>query len=134
MDRYLQQLLERYPKDLKLVVKHFPLSNHPMAFTAAMAALAAGKQGKFWEFHSQLLEHHDQVSEQEILDIATGLQLNMDQFNKDRESPDSRLLIQADIQNGRQVGVRGTPSLFMNGKRVKNPGTLPELIRNELTK
>jgi len=105
-----------------------------MAFTGAMAALAAGKQGKFWEFHSQLLEHHDKVSEQEILDIATGLQLNMDQFNKDRQSPDSRLLIQADIQNGRQVGVRGTPSLFINGKRVKNPGTLPELIGNELTK
>jgi len=99
-----------------------------------MAALAAGKQGKFWEFHSQLLENHKQVSDEKILQIAGELGLNMDQFNQDRQAPASRQLIREDVENGRKIGVRGTPSLFMNGKRVKNPGALPELIRRELNK
>lgn len=99
-----------------------------------MAALAAGKQGKFWEFHRQLLENHKQVSDEKILQIAGELGLNMDQFNQDRQAPASRQLIREDVENGRKIGVRGTPSLFMNGKRVKNPGALPELIRRELNK
>lgn len=134
MERYIQQLLERFPNDVNYVVKHFPLSNHAMAFEGAMAALAAGKQGRFWEFHRQLLEKHKQVNEQTINEIAAGLGLNMEQFAQDRQSPESRRLIEEDIQNGRQIGIRGTPSLFMNGKRVNNPGQLPELIQRELAK
>ena len=99
-----------------------------------MAALAAGNQGKFWEFHSQLLENHNQINEEKILEIAGGMGLNMDRFNQDRQSASSRQLIQEDIQNGRKIGVRGTPSLFLNGKRVSNPGKLPELIMRELGK
>ena len=99
-----------------------------------MAALAAGNQGKFWEFHSQLLKNHNQISDEKILEIATGMGLNMDLFNKDRQSASSRRLIQEDVENGRKIGVRGTPSVFMNGKRVRNPGQLPELIMRELGK
>jgi protein-disulfide isomerase len=127
-------LLDQFPNDLNYVIKHFPLSNHQFAHKGAMAALAAGKQGKFWEFHSQLLENHKQVNDEKIIEIAAGLQLDMDQFNRDRNSAASRELIKADIENGRRVGVRGTPSVFMNGKRIKNPGALPELIRRQLAK
>ncbi len=136
MERYIQQLLDTFPNDLNCVIKHFPLSSHQMAFPGAMAALAAGKQGKFWEFHSRLLENHNQIDDQKITEIATGLGLNMEQFNTDLKSPESRGLIQADIQDGRRVGVRGTPSVFLNGKRIKNQdlGSLPELIRRELAK
>jgi protein-disulfide isomerase len=127
-------LLDQFPNDLNYVIKHFPLSNHPFAHQGAMAALAAGKQGKFWEFHSQLLENHNQLNDEKIVEIAAGLQLDMEQFNRDRNSASVRELIEADIENGRKVGVRGTPSLFMNGKRIKNPGALPALIRRELAK
>jgi protein-disulfide isomerase len=127
-------LLNQFPDDLNYVIKHFPLPNHQFAHQGAMAALAAGRQGKFWEFHSQLLENHKQLNDEKIVDIATGLQLDMEQFNRDRNSAASQELIQADIENGRKVGVRGTPSVFMNGKRVKNPGALPQLIRRELAK
>lgn len=99
-----------------------------------MAVLAAGKQGKFWQFHSQLLENHQQVNDEKILEIAAALELNMDQFNQDRISESGRQLIKADIENGRKIGVRGTPSVFMNGKRIKNPGLLPALIRRELAR
>ncbi len=127
-------MLDQFPNDLNYVIKHFPLPNHQFAHQGAMAALAAGQQGKFWEFHSQLLEHHKQVNDEKIVEIAVGLQLDMEQFNRDRNSAANRELIQADIENGKNVGVRGTPSLFLNGKRVKNPGALPELIRRELDK
>lgn len=128
-------MLEQFPNDVKYVVKHFPLSNHQFAHRGAMAALAAGNQGKFWEFHSRLLENHDQVSEEKIQEIAAALGLNLDQFNQDSRSPVNRELIQADILDGRKTGVRGTPSVFMNGKRIGNRelGRLPELIQGELS-
>lgn len=125
-------MLEKFPNDVNYVIKHFPLSNHQFAHSGAMAALAAGNQGKFWEFHSQLLENHNQINEEKILEIVGGLGLNIDRFNQDRESASSRQLIQEDVENGRKIGVRGTPSVFLNGKRVSNPGKLPELIMREL--
>jgi protein-disulfide isomerase len=126
-------VLEKFPDDVKYVVKHFPLSNHQFAHQGAMAALAAGSQGKFWEFHSQLLENHKQVNDKKILEIAEGMGLNMDQFNLDRQSASNRRLIQEDVKNGKKIGVRGTPSVFMNGKRISNRdlGNLPELIVRE---
>jgi len=134
LERFIQQLLEQYPDDLNYVIKHFPLPNHKFADEGAMAALAAGKQGKFWAFHSQLLENHKQVNEEKLLEIAGKLELDMDRFNLDRTSDENRRIIGEDVANGRQVGVRGTPTVFLNGKRIKNPGALPELIRQELEK
>ena len=116
------------------MIKHFPLSNHKFAHQGAMAALAAGQQGKFWEFHGQLLENHHAVSEEKIEQIAAGLGLDMARFNQDRQSESNKQLIREDIENGRGIGIRGTPTVFLNGKQVKNPGDLPELIRRELRK
>jgi protein-disulfide isomerase len=127
-------VLERFPNDVRYVIKHFPLSNHRFAHQSAMAALAAGYQDKFWEFHSQLLENHNQINDEKILEIAGKMGLNMERFNQDRQSASSRQLIQEDVENGKKIGVRGTPSLFINGKRVDNPGKLPELIMKELGK
>jgi len=136
LDRFTQQLLEMYPDDLNCVIKHFPLSSHPLANQAAAAALAAGKQGKFWEFHSRLLENHDQLSQEKINEIAASLNLDMEKFNRDRASEQVRKIIAEDVANGRQVGVTGTPSVFLNGKRIENRkiGNLPALIQQELQK
>lgn len=129
-------MLEQFPEDVKYVIKHFPLPSHKFAHQSAMAALAAGKQGKFWEFHSQLLENHNTLNEEKVTEIATALELNLDQFNQDRNADASNELIRKDTQDGRKVGVRGTPSVFLNGKRVKNKdlGSLPKLIGRELEK
>jgi len=125
-----------YSEDLNYAIKHFPLSSHPLASQGAAAALAAGKQGKFWEFHSQLLDNHDQVSEEKITEIVAGLNLDMEKFNRDRASEQVRKIIAEDVANGRQVGVTGTPSVFLNGKRIENRkiGNLPVLIQQELQK
>lgn len=134
LEKFVEQILSQFPKEVKYVIKFYPLPSHPYAQSAAMAALAAGRQGKFWEFHSRLLENYNQMSEEKIDQIAKELGLDMATFTKDRERPESRALIQADIENGKAVGVSGTPSVFLNGKRVanRNLGRLPELIVREL--
>ncbi|BBO74784.1 hypothetical protein DSCW_22010 [Desulfosarcina widdelii] len=136
LERFTHQLLDIYPDDLNYAIKHFPLSSHPLANQGAAAALAAGNQGKFWEFHGLLLENHDQLSEEKITEIATGLNLDMEKFNRDRASEQIQKIITEDVANGRQVGVTGTPSVFLNGKRIQNRqiGNLPALISQELEK
>ena len=101
-----------------------------------MASLAAGKQGKFWEFHGKLLENHSNLNEKKIVEIAEELGLDMEQFHKDRQLPSSQKLIDEDLANGEKIGVRGTPAVFLNGKRVQNKdlGKLPQLIRKETGK
>lgn len=129
-------MLDTYPDSVKLVVKHFPLSKHKYAFKAATAALAANAQGKFWEFHSNLLKNYEVINDAKIQDIARELGLNMEMFAKDMQSPAIKALIERDVENGRQIGVRGTPTIFINGKPLKNksPSGIYEMIKAELKK
>ena len=116
----LEQVLGKYPKDVKLVFLNFPLRNHTFARQSAAAALAAGKQGLFWEFHNALFENYNKLNEEKITSIATGLNLNMEKFERDRAKPELTNLINRDLQQGQVAGVRGTPSIFVNGKLLSN--------------
>ncbi len=113
-------MLDKYPDNVKLVVKHFPLSNHKYAKKASKASLAANIQGKFWEFHRKLLKNYKVINEVKIQEIAGELGLDMGKFTTDMKLPDIESLIVRDVKNGRQVGVRGTPAIFVNGKILKN--------------
>jgi len=132
----LQQVLDRYPDKVKMVVKHFPLSSHKFARKAASAALAANLQGKFWEFHVTLLKNYNALNDSKIKEIAQSLGLDMEKFSKDMRSPAVRKLITRDINNGRRIGVRGTPTVFINGKRVqqRSSGDFVQRIEAELKK
>jgi len=129
-------VLNKYPNDVKLVVKNFPLRNHKFAHKAATAALAANAQGKFWEFHSQLFKNYKAINDAKIQDIAKELGLNMEKFNKDMQSPSIKKLISRDLSNGRQIGVRGTPTIFINGKTLRNRSLsgIYQVIEAELKK
>ena len=87
---------------------------------AAIAAAAAGKQGKFWEFHDQLFREYNHLSDQKIKDIAKSLGLNMAEFEKQMKNPEILAQIEKDISDGRQAQVAGTPTVFINGRRVRN--------------
>ena len=134
MEPIFRQLLEKYSNDVKLVVKNFPLRSHQMALKAALAALAAHNQGKFWDFHHKLFENYRSLSDQKIEEIATALNLDMQQFLADQNSDALKNMIFRDIQDGQVAGVRGTPTLFINGKRVKqrSPQAISEMIESEL--
>ena len=116
-----------YKDKLKIVVKHFPLTNHKFARIAAQASLAAHKQGKFWESHSKLLENHDSINDDKIKEIAIELKLDMEKFQADINLPDIQRIINRDIQNGKDIGVAGTPTIFINGKQI-NPRTFDDFI------
>ena len=111
-------MLEKYPNDVKLVVKQFPLPMHSYARKAAAAAIAAGRQGKFWEMHEKLFANQRELSDAKVEAIAQEIGLNMEQFNRDLKDPAIASLIDRDINNGRQANVQGTPTIFVSGKLV----------------
>ena len=130
----LEQVLEKYPNQVKLVFKNFPLRNHKFSMQAAIAALAAEKQGKFWEFHDLLFKDYSHLNEQKIEEIAQQLKLNMEKFDKDRKDPQITAMINRDLAEGNQAGVRGTPTVFVNGRLLRNRGMagFQELIEKAL--
>lgn len=102
-----------------MVVKHFPLDKHKYALEAAQAALAAHRQGKFWEFHDALFKSYKSLDSQKINAIALEIGLDMAKFENDRKDPRITGIIQADLVNARNIGVRGTPAIYMNGKELR---------------
>ena len=114
----LDQVLEAYPDKVKLVFKNFPLSFHKQAKNASKAAFAAGEQGKYWEMHDLVFENFNELSEAKFKELASKLGLDMEKFMKDYNSDKYDAQIQQDIKLGMSIGVRGTPALFLNGKRM----------------
>jgi protein-disulfide isomerase len=115
----LRGVLKAYPQEVKLVFKNFPLSFHKQARNAAKAALAAGEQGKFWEMHDIIFENYDRLSEEKFIEFARRIGLDVEKFIADYKSNKYDKQIQQDIELGISVGVRGTPTLFINGKRMR---------------
>lgn len=85
---------------------------------AAAAALAAHRQGKFWVFHEKLFESYKSLNDARIQQIAGEVGLDMEKFNKDRESAAIQEIINRDIRDARTLGVGGTPVIFINGRRL----------------
>ena len=107
--------------------KHYPLPMHPRAPLAHQAAEAAGAQGKFWEMHDLLFANPQRVQREDFIDYAKTLQLDVDRFVADLDSDRVKARIQADLAEGQQLRVTGTPSFFINGKGYSGAMTLPQL-------
>lgn len=117
----LDSLAHAYPKDVRIVFKHFPLSFHPQARPAAAAALAAGKQGKFFEFRYKLAPHFRDLKDSVYLAVAKEIGLNMEQFKKDMPlTAEVGQILDEDVALGRKIGVEGTPTLFVNGRLAQD--------------
>ncbi len=116
----LEQVLEKNPKTVKIVFKNFPIRSHKFAAQAAVAALAADRQGKFWEFHDELFNNYNRLNEEKVQEIAAKLKLNKAQFEKDRKDPLLLEQVRHDFNEGIQAGVRGVPAVFVNGRKLKD--------------
>jgi protein-disulfide isomerase len=132
----LDRVLEQYPGQVKIVFKNFPLNSHENAAMAAQAALAADRQQQFWKFHDRLFDFADQLNESKIFEIAEEINLDMEQFKKDIGRPDITTKINQDIREGRQAGIRGVPTVFVNGRRLKRHSleAFASIIEEELAK
>jgi protein-disulfide isomerase len=103
---------------------------------AAIAALAANQQGKFWEFHAELFANYNKLNDAKFDEIAQSIELDMEQFKQDMQNPALAAIVDRDLKDGAAAGVRGTPSLFVNGRMLKQrslPG-FKQIIDQELAK
>lgn len=103
---------------VKLVFRDFPLSFHPEAESAALAAECAYEQGKFWEYHSLLFENQAELSKENYKNWAQDLGLDTVKFNDCFDSKKYLDEVQADLADGQKYGVSGTPAFFVNGKLI----------------
>ena len=132
----LEQLLKKYPGKVKLVFKNFPIRSHKYAVKAAVAALAAERQEKFWEFHDTLFKNYNRLNDQKIQEIVGLLGLDETKFKEQQKNPAITERIRQDYEEGIRLGVRGTPTLFINGKKLRDRGTksMEAVVEKELQK
>lgn len=132
----LKQVLDIYPGKVKLVFKHFPLSSHRNAQNAALTALAAQNQGKFWEMHDLLYANYNKLNAQKIDELAVEAGLDLNQVKKDRANPQLSARIKQDMEEGTAAGVRGTPTIFVNGRLLpeRSLNGFRQLIDDELAR
>ncbi len=117
----LDSVSKAYPQDVRLVFKHFPLSFHPQAKPAAAAALAAGKQGKFFDYRFRLAKDFRNLGDSTYLAVAKELGLDMAQFKKDMsDTSAANQRINQDLILGAKLEVEGTPTVFVNGKLAES--------------
>jgi protein-disulfide isomerase len=112
----VDKILADYPKEVRRVFKHFPLSFHQQAMNAHRATLAAKEQGKFWEMHDLVFKSPQSLDEATMKAHAKTLGLDLAKFEKDYASDKVKEVIDRDIKQGQTVGVRGTPAFFINGR------------------
>ncbi|MEZ4524458.1 MAG: thioredoxin domain-containing protein [Desulfobacterales bacterium] len=136
LEPLFREVMNRYPDDVKVVIKNFPLSSHPYARKAAQAALAADRQGKYAQFHEKLFENYRELNDAKTEAIAAELGLDMEKFKADRQLPEIDAMIARDMEDGNRLGVRGTPTLYLNGKQMKirNPNELFQKVEAEIKK
>ena len=116
----IEKLLEAYPEDLQHVYKNFPLGFHKEALPAAKACLAADMQGKFWEMEELVFKNPKKLTDKDLKGYAKKIGLDVERFDKDYKSDEVGKRVQEDMKEAKKAQVTGTPTMFLNGKRVKN--------------
>ena len=116
----LDRVLKAFPKQVRLVYKQYPLNIHPYARQAALASLAAYAQGKFWEMHDKLFQNFSAINEDNINTWAKDVGLNMTEFRKAIQSGKHEAMVQKDVTDGAAAKVLGTPTVFVNGRRIQD--------------
>jgi protein-disulfide isomerase len=114
----IESVLAELGGRVRFVVRHFPVASiHPQAKGAALAAEAAGRQGKFWEMHRRLLEARGALSEVDLRRYAQELRLDLEQFDRDRVDESLSAEIREEKLLGVRSGVNGTPTLYIGDVR-----------------
>ncbi len=134
---FLGQLEKEYDSRLRVVFRNFPLKMHEHAREAAIAAEAAGLQGRFWEMHDVLYREQDTWSKapnaRELFESYAGaIGLDLDKFRKDVDGEQAKARVDADRQRGDSLGIQTTPTMFINNQPVEQKDRNPEGIRAEI--
>ncbi len=117
----VKQIKEKYGDKVHFVFREFPLSFHQNAHLAAEASLAANAQGKFWQYHDKLFANQNALDRASLEKYAKEVGLKEPEFKKALDDKQYAAKVDADVKLGGEVSVNGTPTMFLNGKRVDNP-------------
>jgi len=116
----LNQVMQAYGNDVRLIFKHLPLSSiHPQALGAAQAAVCAEKQGRFWDYHDRLFASSPNLSPLILEKIASDIGLNTGEFSSCLNGEESRSAVLRDLQVANKLGIQGTPTFVINGQVFK---------------
>ena len=131
---FAEELLKEYDSRLRVVFRNFPLAAHEHAREAALAAEAAGFQGKFWEMHDTLYREQLAWSKapntRELFESYAGtIGLNVDQFKKDMDGEQAKARVDSDQARAESLGIKVTPTLYINGQPVEPKDKNPEGLR-----
>ncbi|HEY8259434.1 MAG TPA: thioredoxin domain-containing protein [Gemmatimonadales bacterium] len=125
----LREVRRAFGPNLRFIFRHYPLrDNHPHAEMAAQAAEAAAAQGKFWEMHDRLYEHQDALDQRGLTRHARKIGVDVAKFETDLAARTYATRVERDVESGRASGVRGTPSLFINGVIYRGPRDRASLV------
>jgi protein-disulfide isomerase len=132
----LEQVMREFPGRVRIVFKDFPLDFHPGARPAALAARCAGAGGRFWEYHDLLFVAQPDFEREDLLRYAERIGLERASFAECLDSGRFRDAVERDMTEGRALGITGTPTFFVNGRRLV--GAMPveafrEAVRAALT-
>jgi protein-disulfide isomerase len=132
----LHQIMDEFRSDVKLYFKHYPLPQHTNARLAAEAAVAAQKQGKFWQFQDKLWEKSDELTPAEIEKAAKDSGLDVAKFRQDVASEAVKARVQKDRNDGQAAGIQATPTLYINGREYtdgRDSDSLREWIKDAIS-
>lgn len=116
----LDRVMKEYAGRVRLVVRDYPLPQHANAFKAAEAAEAAREQNKYWEYTAKLFSNQSALDVEKLKQYATDLALDRSKFDAALDSGKFKHHVQRDLHDGNRVGIRGTPTLFINGREVSD--------------
>jgi thiol-disulfide isomerase/thioredoxin len=131
----LRQTVEEYPGEVTVYFKHFPLSAHTNARLAAEGAVAAHKQGKFWPFNEKVWALSDNLTPAGLEKAAKEVGLDVARWRKDADSDAVKERVKADRSEGADLGISGTPAIYVNGRKYGDPleiASLKDWIDEEL--
>ena len=131
----MHEVFDANAEQVKIVFKNMPLNFHQFAEPAARGGLAANNQGKFWEYHD-LIFATKKLKGSTVTEVAKKLGLDMKKFKADMESATVKSQVKKDMIDAKEAGVTGTPTTFVNGRKVKqrNPQGFQIMINAELQK
>jgi len=131
----VKQIIEEYGDRIRFVYMDFPIKTHEYACRFAEAAHCAHEQDKFWDYYYVLFENQEKTSDENLIQHAFNLNLDVEQFTTCLESEKYKARIERDYQNGISVGIYGTPTFFINEHVIVGPKDFNEfkvLIEQEL--
>jgi protein-disulfide isomerase len=126
----VHEVARRYPEQVRIVYRHFPLDNiHPEARPAAEAAACAEDQGKFWDYHALVFQSSPKLAKEQLRELAGQAKLDLTAFDACVADGRTRARVEADVAAGREAGVSGTPAFYVNGIPLSGARSVDEFVK-----